>query len=96
MAQEVEQKANSFEYEGVKIEVTQDVADDVEVIDMIDEIQNEQNVVRVMGLCKRILGKEKLAEIIAAYKKNHSTDRMPATELEGLMTKLFEGFDPKE
>lgn len=85
-----------FVFEGVKIGIDPAIADDIEVIDMIDEIQNENNPVRVVGLCKRLVGADKFKEIIAAYKTNHKTDRMPATELEEFITKLFGSLDPKD
>lgn len=95
MSNEAQDKT-TFVFEGVKISVDENLADDIEILEMVDEIQNENNVVRVVGLCKRLMGQDKFQEVIEAYKKNHKTNRMPATEMEGLVTKLFESLNPKD
>lgn len=89
-------KNKTFKYEGVTIKVDADIADDVEVLDLVDQIQNENNTLRAMKLIKHLIGQEKYDEILEAYKKNHKTKKMPATEVETLITQLFEALDPKD
>jgi hypothetical protein len=86
-------KGKELEIDGYKFFVDTDLLDDVEAFELIDQIENEKKVVKIVPLLKFLVGDEGYEDMKAHYIKTEGRFRI--SKLSEVYQVIVDDFDPK-
>lgn len=93
-ADSIKSEVVEVEYQGYKFKVDTGLLDDVDALEMIDSIENQNNMMAIVGFLHYLIGKDGYAQMKAYFVEKEG--RFKISTMSKIYVAIFDKFDPKD
>lgn len=93
-ADNIKSEIVEVEYQGYKFKVDTGLLDDVDALEMIDSIENQNNMMSIVGFLDYLIGKDGYTQMKAYFVEKEG--RFKISTMSKIYVAIFDKFDPKD